>query len=161
MSFMMEIERKFLVNIDAFKKAEGITKPGKKIVQGYLNIDEPEISQVRVTIDDTGIGRINIKGNKVGFSRPEYQYDIPGDEAREIVGRIPTRIYKENYHIMFAGNEWCVQIFHDKNEGLAIAEIEIPSEDTQFEIPSWCGEEVTYNDKYYVRSLAKHPISEW
>lgn len=161
MSKMIEIERKFVVDIAKFREMENITQPGKKVVQAYLNIDEPEISQVRIVCMNDGIGKVSIKGKKIGFSRPEYEYNIPYDDAKELIAKIPNRIYKENIHVFYKGREWLVAIFHEENEGLAIAEVELPSEDTEVEIPEWCIKEVTYDDKYYVKSLAKNPYKNW
>lgn len=39
--------------------------------------------------------------------------------------------------------------------GLIIAEIELPSEDTQFDKPQWLGKEVTQDTTYY--NSLRHP----
>lgn len=39
--------------------------------------------------------------------------------------------------------------------GLIIAEIELPSEDTQFDKPQWLGKEVTQDTTYYNSTLSK------
>lgn len=41
------------------------------------------------------------------------------------------------------------------DEGLIIAEIELPSEDTQFDKPQWLGKEVTQDTTYYNSTLSK------
>jgi CYTH domain-containing protein len=48
-----------------------------------------------------------------------------------------------------------VDVFHDKNEGLTIAEIELGSEDEWFEKPEWLGDEVTGRREYYNAYLIK------
>ncbi len=48
-----------------------------------------------------------------------------------------------------------VDVFHDKNEGLIIAEIELSNEEEHFEIPEWLGEEVTGLPQYYNANLIK------
>jgi CYTH domain-containing protein len=46
-----------------------------------------------------------------------------------------------------------VDLFHGKNEGLIIAEIELKSESEEIEKPVWLGEEVTGNPRYYNSNL--------
>ena len=49
---------------------------------------------------------------------------------------------------------WEVDEFHGDDEGLVIAEIEVPSKDYEIEIPEWIDEEVTGNHKYYNHTLS-------
>jgi adenylate cyclase len=51
--------------------------------------------------------------------------------------------------------------FYGDNQGLIIAEIELNSENETFEKPTWLGEEVTGNAKYYNSYLSKFPFSTW
>jgi len=46
-----------------------------------------------------------------------------------------------------------VDVFHGKNEGLVIAELELTAEDEVFEKPSWLGEEVTGKAEFYNSNL--------
>ena len=62
---------------------------------------------------------------------------------------------------MFSGNCWEVDEFLGENCGLVIAEIELQSEDQQFDKPSWIGEEVSGEKKYYNSKLAVNPYSNW
>ena len=48
-----------------------------------------------------------------------------------------------------------VDVFHDKNEGLIIAEVELSSDDEKFEKPVWLGEEVTGRAEFYNSNLIK------
>jgi adenylate cyclase len=61
----------------------------------------------------------------------------------------------------FAGNVWEVDEFLGANAGLVVAEIELQSEDQQFDKPDWIGEEVTSDLRYLNSSLIKHPYSAW
>jgi adenylate cyclase len=49
---------------------------------------------------------------------------------------------------------WEVDDFSGAHKGLVIAEIEMPNEMAEFERPSWLGEEVTDDKRYYNASLA-------
>ena len=42
-----------------------------------------------------------------------------------------------------------------------IAEVELNNENEMFEKPSWLGEEVTGDIKYYNSHLSKHPYNTW
>ena len=52
-------------------------------------------------------------------------------------------------------------MFYGENEGLVVAEIELQSETETFEKPSWLGNEVTNNEKYYNAFLSKIPFKNW
>ena len=56
---------------------------------------------------------------------------------------------------------WEVDVFHGANEGLVVAEIELTSENENFPVPDWIGEEVTGDRKYYNSMLSSHPFCEW
>jgi adenylate cyclase len=56
---------------------------------------------------------------------------------------------------------WEVDEFLGANAGLVVAEIELQSEDQQFDKPDWIGEEVTDDLRYLNSSLIKHPYSAW
>ena len=47
------------------------------------------------------------------------------------------------------------------NEGLTVAEIELPSEDHHFDRPDWLGEEVTGDVRYFNSMLMKTPFKNW
>jgi adenylate cyclase len=42
-----------------------------------------------------------------------------------------------------------------------VAEIELDSEDEQFDIPEWVLEEVTPDPRYYNMNLTVNPFSQW
>jgi adenylate cyclase len=54
-----------------------------------------------------------------------------------------------------------VDEFYGANEGLTVAEIELPSEDYAFDKPEWLGEEVTGDTRYYNSMLMKNPYKNW
>ena len=47
------------------------------------------------------------------------------------------------------GLKWEIDEFHDKYEGLVVAEIELADEEQSFELPAFIGTEVTDDPKYY------------
>jgi adenylate cyclase len=54
-----------------------------------------------------------------------------------------------------------VDEFYGENEGLTLAEIELAGEDDKFDKPSWLGEEVTGDARYYNSMLMKNPYKNW
>jgi len=44
---------------------------------------------------------------------------------------------------------------------LIIAEIELKTEEEEFELPAWLGEEVTGQVKYYNSQLSQNPYKSW
>ena len=136
----IEIERKFLVKSDGWRKLGCAVR----YAQGYLCSDRNRTVRVR-TVGDKGF--LTVKGRGSGIAHPEYEYEIPYNEART---KIP-----------FAGFVWEVDEFFGDNEGLVMAEIELPSVDASFEKPEWIGEEVTGDPRYYNSMLARNPYKNW
>jgi len=152
----IEIERKFLLSADTWKELA----QGTYYRQGYLNSQKERTVRVR-TIGDTGF--LTIKGISVGATRMEYEYEIPVEDARVLLSELCEKplIEKKRYKIEFAGFIWEVDEFFGENEGLIVAEIELESEDQQFEKPEWVGKEVSDDPRYFNSSLIKNPFSSW
>ena len=86
----MEIERKFLVNKE---KWELVNKSApNRIVQAYL-VRTPE-KTIRVRIKDEK-GFLTIKGPTVGISRSEFEYEIPLNEANELIEQFADKIIEK------------------------------------------------------------------
>lgn len=152
----IEIERKFLVKSDAWRSLA----PAVRYAQGYLCSDRDRTVRVR-TIGDKGF--LTIKGRGTGIAHPEYEYEIPYADARAMLNELAQKpiIDKTRTKIPFGGYVWEVDEFFGDNEGLVMAEIELPSEDAPFEKPDWIGEEVTGDARYYNSMLAKNPYKNW
>jgi adenylate cyclase len=154
----LEIERKFLVNSQSFKQeAAGQTR----IVQGYLSSVPERTVRVRVK-DDKGFLTIKGIGSASGASRYEWEKEIPLSEAEELLAICePGVIDKTRYEVESGPFIFEVDEFYGDNAGLVLAEIELPSEDAQFDRPEWLGCEVTGDPRYYNSMLMKHPYSQW
>ena len=150
-----EIERKFLVRDTSFLK--GLT--GSYIAQGYLSTD-PERT-VRVRIKDHQ-GFLTIKGKTDGISRIEFEYQIPLDEAKNLLDLcLPTIIEKERFLIPIGNHTYEVDLFKGDNQGLIIAEIELKNEDETFKKPDWLGKEVSHETQYFNSALSQKPYKKW
>ena len=153
----IEIERKFLMNPE---KWEHLEKPlGEFYRQGYLSTDPTKTIRVRQTSKQ---GFLTIKGISVGATRKEYEYEIPLEEAKELLDQFSVaELSKIRYKISIGNHVWEVDEFSGKNAGLIVAEIELTSEDEDFEIPDWIGREVTGAEKYYNSNLVTEPYENW
>ncbi|GAB4196170.1 MAG: CYTH domain-containing protein [Coleofasciculaceae cyanobacterium] len=151
-----EIERKFLVKGDEWRSlATGIVYR-----QGYLSTKKDCSVRVRLVADR---GYLTIKGLTQGFSRAEYEYVIPAEDAREMLDNlcVSPLIEKTRYKIDYAGLTWEVDEFAGENQGLIIAEVELPEENHQIELPNWIDKEVSDDPRYYNVNLIQHPYSHW
>jgi adenylate cyclase len=151
----VEIERKFKVIGDSWR---GATK-SVHIVQGYLSKDAERVVRIRLAGDR---GALTVKGASVGSKRAEYEYEIPADDARELLDGICLRplVEKTRHYVRQGSLLWTIDEFHAPQEGLLIAEIELPSPDSEFDRPQWLGEEVTGDPRYYNHNLGpKDPPS--
>ncbi len=153
-----EIELKFLVkgNFKPF-----VTKK-LEISQAYLST-QPERT-VRIRIKDRK-GYINIKGaaKNSGIMRYEWEQEISFEDARELMKLRESGMVEKTRYIIPTENELEFEVdeFHGDNEGLLMAEIELPSADTSFKKPDWLDEEVTGNPSFYNAELSKNPYRYW
>ena len=56
---------------------------------------------------------------------------------------------------------WEIDEFHDANDGLVVAEIELPSAEHPFETPDWLDEEISDDKRYTNYALYCKPHSKW
>lgn len=152
---MDEIERKFLIT-DGFDPA-GVE--GARIVQGYLSLDPARSVRVRVAGDEAWL---TVKGKARGIRRAEFEYPVPADEGRALLGLCTASlIEKTRYRIPAGPHVWEVDVFEGANAGLVVAEIELGHEDEDFESPPWLGPEVSDDPRYANLSLAQSPFRDW
>ena len=153
-----EIERKFLVKGE-FKK---FAIKNYKIAQGFLSTVPERTVRVRIR-DDKGF--ITVKGvsNTSGTTRFEWEKEISIIEAENLLRLCGPTIIEKIRYIIPTTNELYFEVdeFFGENEGLLIAEIELPEENAVFNKPDWLGNEVTGQVKYYNSMLAKTPFNKW
>ncbi|WP_299121582.1 CYTH domain-containing protein [uncultured Winogradskyella sp.] len=155
---MIEIERKFLVISEAFKK-EAINS--YSIKQGFLNSHKKRAVRVRIK-KDKGYLTIKGKSTKDGLSRFEWEKEISNTEAESLLKLCEKGIIdKTRYEIKCGNHIFEVDEFHGDNKGLIIAEVELDSENEYYEKPNWLGKEVTGDIKYYNAVLSKQPYKTW
>lgn len=151
-----EIERKFLLSGDGWR-ALGAGVPYR---QGYLSTVPGRSVRVRLVRDK---GYLTIKGITVGATRAEYEYEIPAEDASEMLSNLCERplIEKTRYRVEYHGLTWEIDEFDGDNAGLVIAEVELEAEDQAISLPEWVGKEVTGDPRYYNASLIANPYTQW
>lgn len=144
----MEIERKYLVTSDSYKH---MAVARYHICQGYISREKTGTVRIRITDNKA---YLTIKGKPAAghFARYEWEKEIDVQEAQELMQLCQGTIIDKTRWIIPAAEEglkWEVDEFHGKHEGLTLAEIELTSEEQQVEKPSFVGEDVTSDPRYY------------
>lgn len=153
----IEIERKFLIDKEKWQSFE--KPPGENYRQGYLLTDPNKTIRVRQTPDK---GFLTIKGLSKGATRSEYEYEIPYEDAEELLNQFSVaELTKKRYKILIDDKLWEIDEFLGDNKGLIIAEIELKSEDEYVNLPKFIDCEVTSEEKYYNSNLVIHPYKSW
>ncbi|TDJ20888.1 MAG: CYTH domain-containing protein [Gammaproteobacteria bacterium] len=152
-----EIERKFLVLNDDWR---GIVESDMQIIQAYLASNEFSSTRIRIQGDKANI---NIKSATLGITRTEFEYAIPVDDAQLMIDNLCIKpvIEKTRYIVKHMQHRWEIDVFSGDNKGLIVAEIELSSPDETFEKPSWIGEEVSNDARYYNVCLVRNPYNTW
>lgn len=149
----LEIEHKYLVKDDSYKK---MSVKHDLIMQGYISRDKDRTVRIRVVNDEAFV---TIKGATHIDKRAEYETPVSKSDALEILENlcIPPIIEKTRYIVEYEGKKWEVDEFHGTLKGLVIAEIELKSSDEEYSIPSFIGNNVTGDPRYYNSNLDRIP----
>lgn len=129
-------------------------------MQGYLSTDPERVVRVRVAGEK---GYLTIKGKSRGISRLEFEYEIPREDALQMLEKLALKpiISKYRYKVPYRGFVWEIDRFLGENEGLVIAEVELEDPSQIPPLPPWVGKEVTGDERYYNASLISRPYREW
>jgi len=145
-----EIERKFLVNSDAYKTESNTSYD---IRQGFLNRDPYRTVRVRIK-DKKGFLTVKGMSSQDGLSRLEWEKEIDLQEAQNLLQLCEAPIiHKTRFEVSLGNHIFEIDEFHGKHDGLIIAEIELQNKDDDFKKPNWLGKEVTGNKAYYNSQL--------
>ena len=151
----IEIERKFLVINDSWKKQAN----GTLFKQAYLSSNPERTVRVRISAEKAFI---TIKSKSQGVSREEFEFPIPVEDAEALLTLCETApLEKIRHHINYGDHLWEIDEFMGSNTGLVIAEIELQNETESFEHPAWLGEEVSDDKRYFNSQLTLHPFTSW
>lgn len=153
-----EIERKFLVKNEAFKKE---AQQEIHIVQAFISSHPDRMVRIRKSDENAFI---SIKGSpsSSGISRFEWEKELSLADADQLLELCEDgRISKSRYVVPVGKHRFEVDVFHGENEGLILAEIELSHEEEEFDHPHWLGEEVTGQAPYYNANLSRNPYKNW
>lgn len=153
-----EFEHKLVVVGEEWRDA---VTSSSSLSQAYLSTTPAMTIRVRVVDDAKAF--LTIKGRQVGIGRPEYEYEIPVDDARALLAMVSEGfpITKTRYELGDPWAGWVVDEFAEDNAGLVVAELEVPAEDTPWEVPGWAGENVTSESRYTNAALFRKPYTQW
>lgn len=151
----IEIERKFLVRDERWRS---IAARSRRIRQGYLERGA-ELS-IRVRIIDDQEAALTIKSAVSGVRRLEFEYPLPLQDAEQLLALCQGTLVKTRHEVPVSDQTWEVDVFEGDNAGLVIAEIEIGHEEQPLQLPSWLGDEITGDPRYYNSHLTEHPLQK-
>jgi len=152
-----EIERKYLISLNEKEIKEKSFK-NYEILQGYILNTKEKIVRLRITNDKSFL---TIKTENIGITRHEYEYEIPKEEAKELLLLCKEKIEKKRYLIKENNKVWEIDVFKGENIGLIIAEVELNSDKEEVLLPTWVKEEVSKKKEYYNNNLIKYPYKKW
>lgn len=141
----LEIERKFEVSVADFKKLAELHEV-VHIDQGYLILRDGFHTRVRICTSPSMVEASFASKVGSGMVRDEYEETISLDHAKILLKQSLRALQKQRIKVKHKGFVWDVDYFVD--HGLAVAEIELPSEDAPFSKPEWAGKEVTGEKKF-------------
>lgn len=164
-----EIEYKFRIFDSSYRN---LATKKTYYCQGYIPTVNGMTVRVRVAGDK---GYVTFKDHAVGMSRHEFEYEVPVDDAKQMLTLLCEQPLIEKYRYLVPYDHtvpepqdstapqlyWEVDEFLGDNLGLVVAELEVPDESFAVNTPSWVGENVTGDHRYYNTSLSVHPFKEW
>lgn len=145
-----EIERKFLVADPAAAFAAAVES--SFIAQGYLSTRKEATVRLRLR---NNRAYLTIKSPNRGAVRGEWEYEIPAEDARQMLSLCQTAVISKTRHIVpYEGHTWEVDEFHGPLSPLVLAEVELAADNEPVVLPPWLGKEVTTNPAYFNSTLA-------
>lgn len=145
-----EIERKFLVrdlpDLTRYRPAE--------ISQGYL-VSLDDGLQVRLRKSDDRYSLTYKRG--MGRVREEREIELEADQFAILwPATAGKRLIKTRYVIPFGDRVVEIDLYHERHEGLIVAEVEFDEEEAakNFLPPAWLGRDVTGDPQYSNQLLA-------
>lgn len=143
---MIEKERKF--KLKYMPSLGGYFKDPKMIRQGYLILDGDR--QLRIRIINNYDCFITYKEKINETTRREFEYKIPYEDAMIMYDSCKFKLEKKRFTTIYKDFNVDIDIFPS---GKKVVEIEYSKE--LFEIPDYCGQEVTGKKEYSNVWMAK------
>jgi adenylate cyclase len=152
----IEVERKFLVAGDEWRRE---VAAAANLAQGYVSNAENATVRVRISADEAWL---TIKGRADGARRSEFEYEIPVQDARDIMASLAVAgVEKVRSTLRRKPHVWTVDEFDGSNSGLVLLEIESSADFELPDVPEWVGRDVTDDPRFANARLSERPISQW
>ncbi|TDR90159.1 CYTH domain-containing protein [Enterovirga rhinocerotis] len=148
---LFEIERKFLVAHDGWRAAA----VGGRLLRDGL-VGPYHTSKVRVRLDGERAW-LTVKGPRKGLGRLEFEYEIPSDDADEMLRSVcqGEQVEKIRHNVFHDGLKWEVDVYQGSLSGIVLAEVELQREDQPFSKPDWVGQEVSGDPRFKKAAMLK------
>ncbi len=151
-----EIERKYRIKDNTWKSQ---IHSSHSIKQGYLNLEPTRTVRVRIMGPKAFL---TIKGKNIKTTRLEFEYEIPIDDALQLLQLCEKPLLEKTRHEIHINKLiWEIDEFEGDNQGLIIAEVELQDENQEIELPSWIEKEVSHEPRYYNSNLIQNPYKNW
>lgn len=119
------------------------------IAQGYLSTDLNKVVRVRLMGEKA---YLTIKGPKTNGAGDEFEYDIPVEDAVQILKICgPENTLSK---LRYEWNSWEIDVFTNNHQGLVIAELEVADINTEFTKPDWLKNSVNITDDFRFANAA-------
>jgi adenylate cyclase len=144
---MVEIERKFLVNVEKLKYVEPFEIID--IHQGYLTKNDKGSVRIRIEIRSNISNGYLMSKTKIDDMMSNYETidEISLENAKNLLDNFCPKIIKKTREIYNVnGKKWEVDFF---DSGLIMAEVELNHVDEVVKLPEWVEREVTGEKSYY------------
>ena len=144
----VEIERKFLL-------ASSDWQAGVVRTQTFRDGLMARFGEGKVRVRHGGDRAwITVKGQRTGISRAEFEYEIPPEEAEEMLSMCDLpHIEKVRHTVPYGGLNWAVDVHLGLLAGIEFAEVELQHPGQAIPLPPWAGEEVTHDPRYRKANL--------
>ncbi|MGN7614513.1 CYTH domain-containing protein, partial [Magnetococcales bacterium HHB-1] len=128
--------------------------------QGFLSTAKERVVRVRIAGERA---TMTVKGITKGFSKTEFEYEIPIPDAKTMLDELCHQplIEKTRYKIKQGDLTWEIDEFVGANEGLILAEVELESEQQQVDLPDWIDREISDDPRYFNSNLVQNPYCQW
>lgn len=147
----LEIERKFLIRE---LPVDLTSYPHTEISQGYLVSLETGL-QVRLRKSGEKYSLTYKRGS--GNVREEREVELTAEQFDTLWPATERkRLVKTRHNIPFGDRVVEIDVYHEKHEGLIVAEVEFDDEAAakNFQPPAWLGDDVTGDPRYSNQLLA-------
>ncbi len=129
-------------------------------MQAHFQLPDSNLNWRIRKVDD--VGYLALKSERSGCSRAEFESEVNVEFAELLLGMAGESVLeKTRYPHLEGGRVWAIDIFHNLNDGLVIAEVQLASPTEELTVPEWSRIEVTNDDRFYSDSLCGYPVCDW